>query len=225
MDVLKQDFATWRKQPEELLISEKLGEPRHHRPCYWPRQRRGYKYWQVKVSLKQYDKWIVLITIDQLCSHTVICHCAMGALFVSQDINQVTEEQLNTWTPTWKRNKIMEASQMIWSELVDVPVCFSRCQKSNFTFASSGLTHTAVRMRVGALHTMWMKWRTASFWLWWSMMRDPTTWRNLPRRASQVWAASTSAALDSGELQKYCIVFLPVVEKMYCVFSFNSQIE
>lgn len=146
-------------------------------------------------------------------------------LFVSQDINQVTEEQLNTWTPTWKQSKIMKASQMIRSELVDVPVCFFRCQKSNFTFTSSGLTHTAVRMRVVALHTMWMKWRMASFWLWWSMMRDPTTWRNLPRRASLVWAASTSAVLDSGELQKYCIVFLPVVKKNYYVFSFNSQIE
>lgn len=139
-------------------------------------------------------------------------------LFVSQDINQVTEEQLNTWTPTWKQSKIMKASQMIRSELVDVPVCFFRCQKSNFTFTSSGLTHTAVRMRVVALHTMWMKWRMASFWLWWSMMRDPTTWRNLPRRASQVWAASTSSVLDSGELQKYCIVFLPVVKKIIMFF-------
>lgn len=62
-----------------------------------------------------------------------------------------------------------------------------------------GSTRTAARTRVVALRNTWTRWRPASFWLWWSMTRDPTTWRSLPRRASHVWAASTSAVLVSGE--------------------------
>lgn len=93
-------------------------------------------------------------------------------------------------------------------------------RKSNAAFTSSGSTRTAVRTRAVAWHSMWTTWRMASFWLWWSMMRAPTTWRSLPRRVSQVWAASTSAVLVSGEPPKVVFFSLLLWKILYILFDF-----